>query len=140
MISPVRCRDSYNVAVSAAEANRCLLRERVRPSSVYNDAATGGDTSLAKIIVVKTQGSTLASTATQTKNALAVMQIPSYGQSMSTLGTPSTNGPSATYVNSAPLCKVCSEKSHCQAQYPFLPGHLRNQFATHRKTIWRIWH
>lgn len=89
--------------------------------------------SLSTINVVMTRVSTPTTAETPTTNASAMMQIGSNSPSIPMTATLSMNGFRAIYDESAPFCRVCLEKSHCQAECPSIPNHLRQRFAAQRE-------
>lgn len=56
-------------------------------------------------------------------------------QSMLTSATLCSNKTSAAYVNSALFCRLCLQKSHPQAQCPFIPIYRRQSFAAEQKNL-----
>lgn len=93
----------------------------------------GRGNSASNINIVETEGMSSTSMETLTPNPSALMQVRYIQQSMSTPGTPRTNGSRATYVDSAPFCKVFLENSELQAQCPLIPSQLKQRFATQRE-------
>lgn len=84
--------------------------------------------SLSAVVVIRTGGSTLTTSATQTTNASAVVQKESNPQLIPMKATSFTSGYSTTYVDSDFFCRERLEKSHRQAERPFVSNHLRKRF------------
>lgn len=89
---------------------------RRNAASTVNAADTGGSTSTA--------------TCTPMPSASAGMQVESSLRSIPMLATPNMSGSSAAFVDTAPFCWVRLQKSHFQAQCPFIPSLSREKRTT----------
>lgn len=96
----------------------------------YN-AAVGEEIS-SKINIVSTEGSTPITWATPTTDTSAVMPIKPSPETIPTPASPRINGSSTTYVDLAPFCHLCLQKSHREAQHLLISDPPRHLFLAQR--------
>lgn len=116
-------------ATDVSSEKRCDHRQTLKSRDCWGNSLSMAD-------VVRMKGSTETTTATPTTNTSDLTPIRCNLQYISMPAAPNIHRSSATYGDSTHFSRVCQEKSHRLAKWPFIPNDLREKLAVQREWIW----